>query len=82
MKLSPLKKVRNNHPDVFQVTWIINDICSNSCSYCLPALFAGTNHGYDWNNAKMFVKHILDTKKDLIGVYLEENLLCLLTSGN
>jgi len=63
MKLSPLKKVRNNHPDVFQVTWIINDICSNSCSYCLPALFAGTNHGYDWNNAKMFVKHILDTKK-------------------
>jgi organic radical activating enzyme len=63
MKFGPLKAVRNNHPDVFQVTWIINDICSNSCSYCLPSLFAGTNHGYDWNNAKRFVKHILDTKE-------------------
>lgn len=62
-KLLPLKKIVNKHPDVFQVTWIINNICSNTCSYCLPSLFAGTNHGYKWENAKRFVLHILNTHK-------------------
>ena len=62
-KLDRLVKIENRHPDTYQVTWIINSICSNSCSYCLPSLFAGTNHGYEWSNAKRFVEYILQTHK-------------------
>lgn len=59
-KLGELVKIKNRHPNILQVTWIINNICSNSCSYCLPSLFAGTNHGYEWKNAKKFVSYILN----------------------
>jgi len=47
-------EVINNHPDVLQVTWVINTICSNKCAYCVPDLHSGTNHGYTWESVKKF----------------------------
>lgn len=36
------------------LTWVINNICTNACSYCPSLLHAGTNHNYDWDNARTF----------------------------
>ena len=38
----------------FYLTWIINNICTNQCSYCPTDLHTGVNHNYDWNNARKF----------------------------
>lgn len=37
------------------LTWIINNICTNHCSYCPSNLHTGTNHHYDWEHAKSFI---------------------------
>jgi organic radical activating enzyme len=49
-----IKEVKNNYPDVLQVTWVINTICSNKCNYCVPDLHSGHNHGYTWESVKSF----------------------------
>lgn len=54
----PIKEVINKYPDVLQITWVINNICSNRCNYCVPALHSGTNHGYTWDNVKNFFEEI------------------------
>jgi MoaA/NifB/PqqE/SkfB family radical SAM enzyme len=38
----------------FNLTWVINNICPNRCSYCPSSLHLGTNHNYDWENARRF----------------------------
>ena len=38
----------------FNLTWVINNICPNSCSYCPAQLHNGQNHNYDWDNARRF----------------------------
>lgn len=43
---------------VLNLTWIINNICSNRCSYCPSTLHKGSNHNYDWKNAKIFLKEL------------------------
>lgn len=45
---------------VLQLTWILNNICTNHCAYCPPALHMGTNHHYDWDITKGFVQRLLD----------------------
>ena len=42
------------------ITWIINNICPNSCIYCPEFLHTGSNHHYDWNNARKFVQLLLE----------------------
>lgn len=46
--------------DVFYLTWIINNICTNACSYCPPNLHNGTNHNYNWNHAERFAAFIIE----------------------
>jgi len=46
-------------PKVMQLTWIINNICTNACSYCPEGLHNGKNHHYDWENAKRFVYELI-----------------------
>lgn len=53
-----IKEVVNNFPDVLQITWVINTICSNKCNYCVPGLHSGTNHGYEWEAVKAFYEEI------------------------
>jgi organic radical activating enzyme len=47
------------------LTWIINNICTNHCSYCPTSLHSGTNHHYDWNHAKNFVKECFERYKTI-----------------
>jgi organic radical activating enzyme len=42
------------------LTWIINNICTNACSYCPTTLHNGTNHNYDWEDARKFIKLVLE----------------------
>lgn len=37
------------------LTWVINNICTNHCSYCPSDLHKGTNHHYDWDKARAFI---------------------------
>lgn len=43
---------------VLQLTWVINNICSNHCAYCPPSLHMGNNHHYDWEKAKGFLNKL------------------------
>jgi organic radical activating enzyme len=45
------------------LTWVINNICSNHCSYCPDDLHNGGNHHYDWNYARNFIKSCFDQYK-------------------
>ena len=49
-----------NHSDSVVITWVINNICTNSCSYCPADLHTGKNHHYDWNTAKAFINECFD----------------------
>ena len=49
-----------NHSDSVVITWVINNICTNSCSYCPVDLHTGKNHHYDWNTAKEFINECFD----------------------
>jgi organic radical activating enzyme len=42
------------------LTWVINNICPNKCSYCPSGLHNGSNHNYDWNNVKHFISELFE----------------------
>jgi len=44
----------------FHLTWIINNICTNACSYCPTSLHTGKNHNYDWGNARRFFQTLFE----------------------
>ena len=54
-----LIKIKQLNP-AFYLTWVINNICTNACSYCPPSLHTGKNHHYDWNQAKTFINELFD----------------------
>lgn len=45
--------------DALQLTWILNNICTNHCDYCPPSLHNGVNHHYDWDIAKDFINRLM-----------------------
>ena len=47
-------RVQQRDDSLMHLTWVINNICTNACSYCPSELHNGTNHNYDWNNARKF----------------------------
>ena len=47
-------KVQQRPTAPLNLTWVINNICTNQCSYCPPGLHNGQNHNYDWENARRF----------------------------
>jgi organic radical activating enzyme len=50
-KIIRVEQVDNS---LMHLTWVINNICTNTCSYCPELLHNGTNHNYEWANAKKF----------------------------
>jgi MoaA/NifB/PqqE/SkfB family radical SAM enzyme len=56
------KIIRIQQPDdaPMHLTWMINNICQNSCSYCPPNLHDGANHYYEWENAKRFFEMLFE----------------------
>ena len=47
------------------LTWIINNICTNHCSYCPVDVHTGTNHNYEWEHAKIFIEKCFDKYADI-----------------
>ena len=47
-------KIQQQDESLMHLTWVINNICPNSCSYCPTSLHTGKNHHYEWENAKKF----------------------------
>ena len=56
-KRSEMIEIKQAKP-AFYLTWVINNICTNKCSYCPPSLHNGKNHHYDWNQAKKFINNL------------------------
>jgi MoaA/NifB/PqqE/SkfB family radical SAM enzyme len=52
--MSDIIKVEQRTDSPFYITWIINNICTNQCSYCPTVLHTGKNHNYEWDNARRF----------------------------
>jgi len=52
-KIIAIKNVSNT----LLLTWVINNICTNHCSYCPSNLHNGQNHHYDWDKAKEFIQN-------------------------
>jgi hypothetical protein len=52
-------EITANQP-VFQLTWSINNICTNHCRYCPTTLHSGQNHHYDWAHAERFALALMD----------------------
>ncbi len=64
-----LVEIKNPYKKYLNLTWIINNICTNQCSYCTPSLYAGKNHNYDWAHAERFLE-ILFEKYPLVNLAL------------
>ena len=47
--------VENRLKNHLFLTWLINNICTNSCSYCPTEVHSGKNHHYDWEIARKFI---------------------------
>ena len=56
--MAQIIEIKQKIPAMY-LTWIINNICTNSCSYCHPNLHTGTNHNYDWDHAREFIDQVL-----------------------
>jgi len=53
-------RVIQDNPDLMHLTWVINNICPNACSYCPSVLHNGQNHHYNWDNARIFFKMLFE----------------------
>jgi len=49
-----ITSIKRKRPNVMVVTWVINNICDRSCTYCPESLHNGSNHHYDWELAREF----------------------------
>ena len=57
--MAKIIEIKQKVPAMY-LTWIINNICTNSCSYCPANLHDGTNHNYNWDDAKKFINLVLE----------------------
>ena len=53
-------RIQQDDDSLLHLTWIINNICTNSCSYCPSDLHNGKNHNYDWEKAREFFKMLFE----------------------
>jgi organic radical activating enzyme len=60
-----IRYILNTH-NALELTWIMNNICTNSCRYCPPVLWAGKNHHYEWEKAKSFLQRLMAAHKKII----------------
>lgn len=60
MKSNKIIRVEQLDNDLVHLTWVINNICPNSCSYCPTGLHNGKNHHYDWDQARKFFVYLFE----------------------
>lgn len=53
--MSKILRVKQPSTAPFHLTWLMNNICTNKCSYCPETLHNGKNHYYEWNHAEKFL---------------------------
>lgn len=53
-------KIEQSENAPFRLTWLINNICPNDCSYCGDEYKSGKNHYYEWENARKFIKILFE----------------------
>jgi len=58
--MNKLTRIISADPELVTITWMINNICCNKCTYCIPELNAGEGHMYDWRDAINFLEILLD----------------------
>ena len=58
--MNKIIRVKQAIDSPFHITWIINNICPNACSYCPSSLHTGQNHHYDWENARRFFQILFE----------------------
>lgn len=51
-------EIKQKTPALY-LTWVVNNICTNQCSYCPANLHSGTNHNYNWEHAEKFIRLVL-----------------------
>lgn len=51
-------KIEHERPG-FNLTWIINNICTNHCPYCPDILHRGKNNYYSWEDAERFANEMI-----------------------
>jgi len=65
MALPKIEEVKQHNDRLTHVTWIINNICPNTCTYCPPPTHNGSNHNYDWDNARRFLDLLFKRYPDM-----------------
>ena len=58
--MNKIIKIQQRDDSLMHLTWMINNICTNHCSYCPPNLHEGKNHYYEWENAQRFFKMLFE----------------------
>jgi organic radical activating enzyme len=53
-------RVIQKDESLMNLTWLVNNICNNRCSYCVPDLNSGTGHHYSWENAQKFLERLFE----------------------
>ena len=54
-------KIEQTTPAFF-LTWVINNICTNQCSYCPYDLHNGSNQHYGWHEAERMARYLIYTQ--------------------
>ena len=62
--MARLIEIKQKIPALY-LTWIINNTCTNQCSYCPSDLHSGTNYHYEWEHA-LELSEVLFSKYDKI----------------
>ncbi len=60
LKDKKIIRVIQKDSSLMHLTWMINNICNNKCTYCLPELNSGKGHHYKWENAKKFLELLFE----------------------
>lgn len=84
--------IKRNIPNVMVVTWVINNICDRACAYCPEKLHNGSNHNYEWENARVFWQQLIERYKHIhvsiaggeptLSPHLKEAIDMIWESGN
>jgi MoaA/NifB/PqqE/SkfB family radical SAM enzyme len=53
-------RIQQNTHAPLHLTWLINNICTNACTYCPESLHVGRNHHYDWERARVFFQMLFE----------------------
>jgi radical SAM protein with 4Fe4S-binding SPASM domain len=63
--VNKIVEIRNKSKNILLLTWLINNICTNHCSYCPSDVHNGSNHHYDWEHAKKFIESCFEKYKKI-----------------